>query len=89
MSKFAQPAAKSGSLVCVSSHPSSIASTTLKADVLSTMELGMILPVGGYECQLISLLNESETLEESRASHLPKGSPKSTKNTLNRVLANT
>nr|CDS24557.1 DNA repair and recombination protein RAD54B [Echinococcus granulosus] len=49
-----------------------IAFTTLKAAVLSAMELGMILPVGGYECQLISLLNESEAPDISEAGHLPQ-----------------
>ncbi|KAL5103488.1 DNA repair and recombination protein RAD54B [Taenia crassiceps] len=60
-----------------------IASTTLKAAELSTMELGTILSVGGYECQLISLLNESETSKESGTSHLARGSPKPIRNTFN------
>nr|CDS31196.1 DNA repair and recombination protein RAD54B [Hymenolepis microstoma] len=41
-----------------STDSKTIASTTLKGALLSTIELGMILIVGSYECQLISEIDE-------------------------------
>ena len=54
--------------------------------MLNELELGMILPVGGYECQLISILDNRGDLEEPKPVALPQRPPSFAGHTLKRVI---
>lgn len=62
-----------------------IASGTLKTAVLSTIELGTILVVGCYECQLISEIDENRKSIELEVTSVPQKTPAPVRKFLKRV----
>ncbi|KAM7539595.1 hypothetical protein Aperf_G00000026171 [Anoplocephala perfoliata] len=87
---------KDGVLILSGSHVKicstdgkTLANSTLKAAVLSNVELGMILVVGAYECQLISVLDECQKANDLELNLKPQKSLAPVRKILKRWKYNT